>query len=593
MSMKKSINRFGGPCLIGALFAGSVVCGSIGWKIYIGDSIPLTWTDIAYRLLTLFTVNANFDEPNVPPLLDVARFLAPLTLASTVVFVTIGFFRERLTAFAVRAFWRGHAVFYGCNPRSLLIASDIAKTRRVAFVSDCDDHGDDADAIEEIGAVSLGKAASPKAAFRQAALSRASVLFVMPESDVSSQSVSHAAEDFLESKRRHARPAIFAEYTDDFSLRVAREQGEARAAKKPGSSDYVAVHPFNLELQLAREIIDGCQPDIASLERPFHTAIFGFDKLGQTLAFEAAQMYHFPDLTKPRMTIVDRGIAAKWADFLLRHPGFDRIADVRTVEATDWIRALEADRPSLALIDFQDSALAFDTARILRQLSLAVPPSEPARPVIGMKIVIVPPVDSAGYFPDAECSAGFLAINRIDVVDTGAVLNGMDIMGRAERCDAVAKGVHYSWMAKPDEVWKTDSLDAEWAKLSDTLRDSNRYAARHLFVKLAYLGWKTVPAAAPSEREAFDASALDERQLETLSRLEHNRWTAEKTLAGYMPTSCADADAYRIRKRDNHLHCDLVPWESLSRDTQLKDSNALRFANEIASAAGIRLVRAR
>jgi hypothetical protein len=603
MPIKKSLARFGGPFLVGALFVGSVVCGSIGWKQYIGDSMPLTWTDIAYRLLTLFTINASFDEPNVPLLLDVARFLAPLALASTVVFVMIGFFRTRLTAFAVRSLWRGHAIFYGCNPRSLLVASDIVKTRRVAFVPNTDEPVPDG--VSEMGAVALSRAVSPKAAFRQSSLARASVLFVMCESDVASQSVSRAAEELLESRRRRPRAAIFAEYSDDFSLRVAREQGEARAAKKTASMDYVAVHPFNLELQLAREIIDGCQPGLDSLDRPFHTAIFGFDRLGQALAFEAVQMFHFPDLRRPRLTVVDRDIGGKLAGFLLRHPGFDRVADIRAVEAHEWLRELESDRPSLALVCFPDPALAFDTGRALRQISLAVPPSDPGRTATSLKIVVVPPVGSSGTFPESECRADFDAINGIDVVETDSVLNGIDIINREERRDAVAKGIHYGWTAKPGEAWDPAAIDAEWARLSDTLRDSNRYAARHLFVKLDYLGWKAIAADANSTGgansgrgangagDAFDIAAIDGARLETLVRLEHNRWVAEKYLAGYMPTACADPDEYRKQKRDNHLHGDLVPWESLSRDTRLKDSDALRFANEIVACAGLRLVRAR
>lgn len=593
MSDKKSIDRLSGICVICALFAASIVCGSIGWQEYIGGEMSLTWTDIAYRLLMLFTVNASFDEPNVPLLLDIARFLSPLTLAGTVIFVTLSFFKARLTAFMVRTFYRKHAVFYGCGARSLVIASDIVKARRVVFLLEERDESV-LDGIAEIGAVALSGSSSVQSAFRQAALHRASWFFVMPTSDIASQSISHAAEDFLMARHGTKRPSIFVEYTDDFSLRIAREQSEARSAKKSASSDYISMHPFNLELQLAREVVDGCQPDFASMHEPFHTAVFGFDKLGQMLAFEAAQMFHFPDLKPPRVTIIDRDIEAKWKDFLLRHPGFDRIANVRIVEASDWSCAPDAETPSLALISFSDSALAFDTGRILRQRSLAISPSAPERRAVMTKIVIIPSVDSAEQYPALEYCRDFLEINGIDIIATDAVLNGMDIINRAESCDALAKGIHYSWMAKPGEVWDTAIVDGEWAKLSDTLRDSNRYAARHLFVKLKFLGWNTASAkdrrVSPDSSPQFDFSALDEYQLERLSRLEHNRWIAEKYLAGYLPTMCVDPDTYRIHKNNNHLHGNLVPWENLSRDDQLKDTNALLFAPEIAKTAGLRLV---
>ena len=282
MAEHKSGDRLG-IFIVCALFAGSMICGSTGWKQYVGDSMPLTWTDIAYRMMTLFTVNASFEEPNVPLLLDISRFLSPLTLAGTVIVLTLRYFKVGLTAFAVRTFYRDHAVFYGCNPRSLLVASDIVRERRVVFVLDDPEES----AIEEItgiGAVALSGHRSRQSAFRRSALARARWLFVMPMSDVESQSISRAAEVFLASMRGRARPSIFVEYGDDFALRVARAQGEARSAKNADPLNYVNVQPFNLELHLAREVVSRYQPDFTSVRGRFRTAIFGFDKLGQMLS---------------------------------------------------------------------------------------------------------------------------------------------------------------------------------------------------------------------------------------------------------------------------------------------------------------------
>jgi hypothetical protein len=590
---KGQSDRFLSGLVVGALFAGAVVCGSIGWSEYLGAAMRLTWTDIAYRLMTLFTINASFDEPGVPLLLDVARFLAPAALAGTAVLIAMGFFRTRFDSIRVRFFFRDHAVFFGCDARVLSVAEDIASRRKLVFVvppgEDVSSGDSFFDGAASLGATVLSGFGSASGALRCSGAARAGCVFMMIQSVPAAQEFSREAESFLSAHGGKKKPSLFVGYPDCFGLWIARELDESRASRAGLVAVSVIANRFSLDLHLARGVIDRCLPDSVSAGKPCHIAVFGFGETGQALAFEAAQLFHFADLGSPRVTVVGRGMCDAWPEFLVRHPGFAAAATAEPAEFGGWRGSLSGCLPDLALIALDDANLAIETARVLRQ--------DAERAGAKVRIVIVPPVGGDTAFPDPVILGDFLAEQDVELVDTGALISGADIIDRSEGCDAIAKGLHYSWLAKPGETWPREAVESEWAMLSDVLRDSNRYAARHFSVKLGYLGWKLAPSdsaavSRPGSSSAkFSFADLNAAERETLGRMEHNRWSAEKYLAGYLPVDCADADRYRRLKSVNHLHANLVPWESLSPADQEKDLNALRFANEIAAAAGLVLVR--
>lgn len=344
--------------------------------------------------------------------------------------------------------------------------------------------------------------------------------------------------------------------------------------KNAAPSDSITIRPFNIELLLAREIIDRCL--LTAQEKRAPVFVFGFDKIGQAFVLETAQMFHFPDLKLPRITVIDRDISGKWKDFLLRFPEIHRVAEITLVDINDWRAAVGSAHPSLVMIALPESALALDTARAVRQFEDGCE----------IRLLVVSSIGNPEGFPDRECCEDFLRLQDIEFVEADSLINGTSIIERAESCDALAMGIHYSWIAKPGEIWKQESLEAEWARLPDILRDSNRYAARHIKVKLNYLGWKLVPETDESAPVKAFYESIRPEQLELLGRMEHNRWMSEKYLAGYVPTDCGDPVLYKKQKDIQHRHINLVPWEGLSRDDQMKDMNILMYMENIVSSAG-------
>lgn len=120
---------------------------------------------------------------------------------------------------------------------------------------------------------------------------------------------------------------------------------------------------------------------------------------------------------------------------------------------------------------------------------------------------------------------------------------------------------------------------AEWSKLvwektSESDRDSNRQAADHLWVKLRLAGYRL------KNNPDFVAQPawIEPETLDNLARLEHTRWCAERLLNGW--TALADVpglDHVRDWKsakqhwKDQKLHADLHPFDTLTEDEQQKD----------------------
>lgn len=116
-----------------------------------------------------------------------------------------------------------------------------------------------------------------------------------------------------------------------------------------------------------------------------------------------------------------------------------------------------------------------------------------------------------------------------------------------------------------DELYKHFSIEKHWHQLSYRKKDSNRYAARQVAMKVhafKYLGcW-------PMNRENIT------KFFPRLAPIEHTRWSAEKMVFNfkYGPFP-ADKTEKLLLKEVLKIHDQLVPYEKLSDHDQEKDLN--------------------
>ncbi len=120
-----------------------------------------------------------------------------------------------------------------------------------------------------------------------------------------------------------------------------------------------------------------------------------------------------------------------------------------------------------------------------------------------------------------------------------------------------------------------------WSLLDETFRQASRAAADHLPIKLRAVGRELVPLDDPREPDA----ALSAEQLESLARIEHDRWMAERLLNGWSFAPERDDRALR--------HNLLVPWEQLPEADRYIDRDMIQNAARAAERAGCKIVRRR
>jgi hypothetical protein len=119
----------------------------------------------------------------------------------------------------------------------------------------------------------------------------------------------------------------------------------------------------------------------------------------------------------------------------------------------------------------------------------------------------------------------------------------------------------------------------DWPRLSHDLRDSSRLQAAHIFIKLRALGYEAVPATDP--RPAPEP--FTEPTVLMLAKLEHERWNAERWVAGWV---YAEQKSVARRRNPN-----LVPWAILPPHIQQYDLDAVRLIPTILAAAGMKIIK--
>ncbi|OGP72231.1 MAG: hypothetical protein A2Z73_05335 [Deltaproteobacteria bacterium RBG_13_60_28] len=124
-----------------------------------------------------------------------------------------------------------------------------------------------------------------------------------------------------------------------------------------------------------------------------------------------------------------------------------------------------------------------------------------------------------------------------------------------------------------------DPAMQSWEQLREDLQESNRQQAEQIPEKLQAVGYGIRPAAGGEPSKM----GLTPEELELLARMEHDRWLAEKTRAGWR---------YGVPRDDaKKLHPCLVPWEQLPEEEKEKDRQAVRQIPGLLAAAHLKIYK--
>ena len=148
-----------------------------------------------------------------------------------------------------------------------------------------------------------------------------------------------------------------------------------------------------------------------------------------------------------------------------------------------------------------------------------------------------------------------------------------------QRGDEIAIALHENYLHAENTLGagSTTAL-AAWADLLENLREANRAAAEHAAILFASVGLRLVPAHGGATNE------VTAEELETLARVEHRRWIADRIDRGWRSGPARDDEQL--------IHPSITPFEGLSAHDREKDRNTVRALLSAIGHAGFRLAPA-
>jgi RyR domain. len=165
----------------------------------------------------------------------------------------------------------------------------------------------------------------------------------------------------------------------------------------------------------------------------------------------------------------------------------------------------------------------------------------------------------------------FLALVR-QIELEGELLEKLAIAAHEVFCDGLKKK-GYRYGLQTNSRQKTHSSLIPYAELPDDEKEQNRLNVRDIANKLSHTRYLMRPARSHERPIKFPEDDLD-----TLSRMEHERWMNAKFSAGWQFAAKTD--------KAKKLHQALVPWEKLPKKEKDKDREMVRGIPRILAKAG-------
>lgn len=543
--------------LAATLAVGAFVLGVVGFA---QGQPGLTESSVAYQSLQLFGLSFPDGDIAVSPVLEVARFLAPLSIVLGFMTTVLHLSRDLLHSVLLR-FARGHVIVTGINPYVRHLVSDLmARRKRVVIITAEADHHLLA-ACREEGALVLSGGLADPGVLRKARIDTAADFIALAEDE--SLNVETAVN-----------------LLTLLSVGVGSRAGEPAAVARRASCGYLSCHILLNDVGL-RAVLK--EHDIFTRENDtVMVNLFSPYEIAARAALAAHPLEIAADGSRcasPGLILLGFGEGAP--GFLaqaLRIGVYDEHTPLPVhVFATDAApshsRYLDDDNPAFSV---EGHAVAGGTTANL--LEALVDSGLLATP--GGTIACFGGCDTLNF----ELAMGLVAL--VGDRKTKVLVHFSESFGAAhivedydaaifpfglvrELCtydeltqrhsESLARHVHAGYQDTGKRTGDSLAERRVWAQLPEVKRDQSIGQADHLPVKIRLLGLDPANCSAGDiEQKLAEPGAVDR-----MARLEHERWNRTHFLAGYTYGEKKD-DAL---KRSPYL----VPYDELEPDIQQYD----------------------
>lgn len=523
--------------------------------------------------------------------LEVVRFAALATPAVGLLFA----FSGQLGRSLARIFNLGaahHVVIAGDSPAALSLAQDCRKHGDAVILIARGLAEETALGLRRKGVIVLEGDASHANMLAAARADHAAHVVAFESDDTTNLQIEAAVRALIGKRRRRPPVNVHVATRSPLLLREAREMRSAqmRASPNGGADASIDPKPFSLEEISARALLQQEAQNLLGLVGQLnadrvHILFFGFDAAAEAFAqrvFSSLWSAHF---APPRLTVLSPNPEATEGGFRARHREAFAHPDLWQADIAflpfDW----DAASVGAELMESVEAARGKATAAIV---STGADPGN-----IHLAIALKRVCNSGQRWPipifmfesnQSEFSRQYAKGDDTEAFDAYLQAFGAHqvtaarryvIDGALDRGAAIAHEHYNQGIAKrePMSMKELQAAMRDWGEVLETYRAANRAVADAALVKVWDAGWRP----ARKGEKGDTAPAIPSDLLTKMAEREHDRWVAERLLAGWRPTVQGEA-------RNNELmaHDKLAPWAALSEADRNNDVVQVRAALDIA-----------
>jgi len=544
----------------------TVVLGCIGfWKVHaVGGNAPRV-LDVLYYTIQLFTMNSGAVSGPVPWELEVARYLAPLVPAWTVLKALGLVFREQLQLFRMR-FYSGHVVICGLGRKGLQLTREFRAQGDRVVVIDIEKENTRFKSVQELGALVLAGNAADKAILRKARVFSARHVIAVSTKDGKNVEIAVLTSELVQEHQSTLKNRVTC-FVHIVDLELCALFKHHRIFTD--TTDFFEPSVVNVYANVARSLLEDHpldrKPMTVSERQTVHLVIIGFGHTGENTAVQAARIGHYANGKKLRVSVVDRFAEDRKRRFYARYPQFDEVCDATFLNGDigdnamlEQVRQWAHDPDSLTTILV---SLGSDSGSVVAGLSVL------------SKLDRTDDVPILVRMSEREALASLLSggqgnakwANRVHAVGLiGRVCTQQMFLNK--ELDVLAKAIHEDFVEERKQEGKpdTDASLQPWERLDQEQKDSNRQQADHIAVKLRAIGCRSVEG----DRDGAAAFAFSADEVELLARMEFARWKAHRFLTGWVRGPQKDS-------KEKISPC-LGEWDDLPADIKEYNRQAVR-----------------
>lgn len=590
--LRRLVVRLAGLWWWFVLLAGlsAVALGAWGFVVYYAARPDLPQPgllDILYRCVQMFFLSWEGVPGPLPWQLEVARFLAAFVAVSTVIAALGQLFHDQFQRHRLASF-RDHVVVCGLGAGGVGLVADLrARGQEVVVIESRADHPDLERCREQDAVVVVGSPADPWALSRAGVQHAAQLLSLSQEDSVSVEALMQAHHLCL---GRTAGPLhCVVQVFDQAMQRLLRDHTAFKGPQSP-----VRLELFNL-FDLAAQVMCLEGPAFYAQRPPQKLVIVGAGGLGQSLLARLARSWWVDELARQQD---NRQAAPPRREVVLLDPLATPGGELhrRVEELLGGISGqilgnmcrlvpvpMDAEAPEFAHGKFlPEGWTTFDAAWVcvpddrLAVLSASRLWERYHRPLV----VRMSSLAGFATLLTALAEKDRQAADNLHVVGLRELANTIDLLTMAP-LEMLAREHHLAYVQ--DQLSRVAGADKSpavvpWHRLPAELREPNRRAAADVDAKLQALGYVKVPAFKIDRVHRFD-----DREVEALARMEHERWLKEREEQGWRHGP----------KRDDALKTTphLLPYDDLPSEVKETSRAQVRCIPTWLARAGFALQR--